>query len=603
MPLFGPNVKKMLENADLNGLLSVLDHKDGKYRLQAAEALGKQGKPEAIRPLILQLRDSDPKAAQAAADSLNILLQIGEHLNTLVSLTADRDSFVSENAVKILGSMDLKENAQAFLYYLSDESYDTLIAALGSGNVEKVKISTGILTVTREVSVERMLVAVTKENSSTEVVMHVLGAWKEPDAIDPIIRRIGDTRVNVGSILEALRRFEGQADEPLFQFLVKNLQDSNDEEKQITACDVFGLLKSKRALKPLAAALQDPKYEVGKAAVSALQDIGDDGAIPFLCSAVIQKTGVGQAAASALKKLGWKPDQSEAAIAYYIWNDEYAPLEKFSGNSVIRQLIDKGADSPYNQEKIVDVLKGMGSERVFPLLLEALLAVMRGNKEDWRKQFHQQEIENMTKKIASIHLLSEAFSTASDPELRLSLIKMIGEMEGTKAVELLVAAAQDSETNIRRVAVAALANMDQPRLFDALLAGLKDPDAQVRDSAAYGLGRLYDPRAVQSLIVSMKTEENPVPMMKALDKFQDESIAEALIPFLTNPLDEARHTASDMLYRMYQSDWLSPATKQKILSQNVAMTSHSDYWESHHVSSDCPPDDTHHDEALPVTLS
>src|SRR3972149_3960885 len=52
MPLFGPNVKKMQEKGDLDGLVSVLRNGDAQVRVEAAESLMEIGTPEALELLV-----------------------------------------------------------------------------------------------------------------------------------------------------------------------------------------------------------------------------------------------------------------------------------------------------------------------------------------------------------------------------------------------------------------------------------------------------------------------------------------------------------------------------------------------------------------------
>jgi HEAT repeat protein len=56
MGFFGPNIKKMKANKDIEGLIEALEHKDLAVRRCAAEALGKIGDARAVEPLIRALK-------------------------------------------------------------------------------------------------------------------------------------------------------------------------------------------------------------------------------------------------------------------------------------------------------------------------------------------------------------------------------------------------------------------------------------------------------------------------------------------------------------------------------------------------------------------
>jgi len=69
-----PNVEKMRDKGDLEGLFKALGHKDYEVRGNAAEALGKIGDKRAVEPLIQTLlEDKSAYVRGKAAEALDKL--------------------------------------------------------------------------------------------------------------------------------------------------------------------------------------------------------------------------------------------------------------------------------------------------------------------------------------------------------------------------------------------------------------------------------------------------------------------------------------------------------------------------------------------------
>jgi hypothetical protein len=72
MPLFGPpNIEKMKQKGDINGLIKVLGYQDDPgIRLGAVNALGNVNDYRAVQPLLLACKDKDEKVRVAAIEAL-----------------------------------------------------------------------------------------------------------------------------------------------------------------------------------------------------------------------------------------------------------------------------------------------------------------------------------------------------------------------------------------------------------------------------------------------------------------------------------------------------------------------------------------------------
>jgi HEAT repeat protein len=68
-----PDVNELLNRRDLHALLAVLDRREAKLRVDAAEALGRLGDPRAISGLVAALDDGELPVRRAAAQALEAL--------------------------------------------------------------------------------------------------------------------------------------------------------------------------------------------------------------------------------------------------------------------------------------------------------------------------------------------------------------------------------------------------------------------------------------------------------------------------------------------------------------------------------------------------
>jgi len=70
-----PNVEKLKENKDVEGLIKALGHKDHTVRSNAAIALGKIGDKRAVEPLTQALKDKDSDFQEEAKMTLDKIKQ------------------------------------------------------------------------------------------------------------------------------------------------------------------------------------------------------------------------------------------------------------------------------------------------------------------------------------------------------------------------------------------------------------------------------------------------------------------------------------------------------------------------------------------------
>ena len=71
MGFFGPNIKRLQSQRNVEGLIRALDYnKEASVRQAATMALGELKDPRAVEPLIAALKDSDKNVRWEAANAL-----------------------------------------------------------------------------------------------------------------------------------------------------------------------------------------------------------------------------------------------------------------------------------------------------------------------------------------------------------------------------------------------------------------------------------------------------------------------------------------------------------------------------------------------------
>lgn len=118
-----------------------------------------------------------------------------------------------------------------------------------------------------------------------------------------------------------------------------------------------------------------------------------------------------------------------------------------------------------------------------------------------------------------------------DPHVRRAAAKALGNIGDARAVKFLVMALHDDNRYVRRAAVVALRKIRDPRAAEPLIIALRDEDSYVRQTAAEVLGNIGDARAVEPLIAALRDEEWSVrgAAIKALGEIGDVRALELLV--------------------------------------------------------------------------
>jgi HEAT repeat protein len=212
-------------------------------------------------------------------------------------------------------------------------------------------------------------------------------------------------------------------------------------------------LKAKGNVEGLIKALGYQKdWRVREAAASALGEIGDARAVESLIAALKDSDAdVRQAAAGALDKMDWQPDQDENEAAYWVAKGEWSRCVRI-GEAAAEPLIAVLKGSGHEaREAAVEALGQLGEPAVEPLIVAL--------KDD-------------------------------DADVREAVVGVLGEIGDARAVEPLIAMLKDESWAMREAAVKALGRLGDTRAMEPLIAMLKDDDEDVREAVAESLGHL-----------------------------------------------------------------------------------------------------------------
>ena len=95
-------------------------------------------------------------------------------------------------------------------------------------------------------------------------------------------------------------------------------------------------------------------------------------------------------------------------------------------------------------------------------------------------------------------------------ERRSYIIQALGKVGDQTAFPVILNAAHDKDSTIRRFAISALGDLKDPRAIEALIDALNDPETDIRASAVMSLGFLDDKKAEEQLIGLLEDSSDSV---------------------------------------------------------------------------------------------
>ena len=132
-----------------------------------------------------------------------------------------------------------------------------------------------------------------------------------------------------------------------------------------------------------------------------------------------------------------------------------------------------------------------------------------------------------------------------DKDVREEAVLVLGNMKDAKAVEPLIQALDDEETEVRSTAAETLGEIGDVRAVEPLIQAINDSDRVLRWKAAYSLGAIGDVRAVEPLIGVLKDKDEDLrkAAASALGRIGDMKATEPLIQALRDENEDVRDDA------------------------------------------------------------
>ena len=283
-------------------------------------------------------------------------------------------------------------------------------------------------------------------------------------------------------------------------------------EVRAAAADALGQCGAP-AVEPLMVALKDPIATIY--AAKALGRIGGPALAPLIVALMDQREAVRQAAAGALGQIGDSRAVAPLIVALKDPRSYWAAANALGriGTPAIEPLSIALKDQDVNVRQAAAAALGqMGDARVIGPLISALGDQNPGGREAAAKALGQ-----MREPLVINPLIAALGDQASRTMAVSTLIKV-----GGPAVKPLAAALGDrnSDPEVRLAIVRALGDIRHRRAVEPLIAALDDPSEKVRESVIWCLGDFRDARAVGPLVAALEDRNERVrkAVAETLDK-------------------------------------------------------------------------------------
>jgi HEAT repeat protein len=289
--------------------------------------------------------------------------------------------------------------------------------------------------------------------------------------------------------------------------VLKHLKKDTDRIR-IEAARVLGAVKIQEAVPALreAASAANPR-DVRRAALEALGQIGDPGALPTLSEAVADKDpDVRTSAAIALGQLG-KAGRPAAGALQEAWKrnepDIDARIEivralgKTGAEDAAALLLDAGEKDPVPLVRVEagGALLTLGRDEG----LKVIRPILTGAA-DWQERRAAAKVLDVASPVTSVtDLIWEALQSEKEPLVREELFRKLGAAVGESAARFQRKALGERVPFFRLMAADGLCGNGDPAGCQALVKSLQDPEARVRAESARRLGALKVGEAASAL--------------------------------------------------------------------------------------------------------
>jgi HEAT repeat protein len=286
-----------------------------------------------------------------------------------------------------------------------------------------------------------------------------LGRLKAQESVEPLIDRLNYGSEAAATALGMIK--DPRSVEPLIRTLI-----THKNKAAVVSLVQFSTVAIKALI---ISVLNEKNNDNRKEIVGVLVKINDPQCIDMLISALKESDEyVRKNAAEVLDELGWKQTKDESGASYWIVKRNWDKCIEI-GACAVEPLIAALTDWDVN-DAVMKALCEIGAPAVDQL-------------------------------IATLKVVGERGL------VRWLAVEALGKIGDARAVDPLIAALKDEDSNVRKNAAEALGKIGNARVVDPLIAALKDENRDVQKNAVEALGKIGDARAVEPLITALENEK------------------------------------------------------------------------------------------------
>jgi HEAT repeat protein len=423
----------------LGPLIKALRDKNSNIREKAAETLGRIGDRRAVEPLIKALGDENLNVREKAAEALGYMGDSRAVEPLIIVALKDEDWWVRNKAAEAL--VNIGKPAVEPLSAVLEAGYATKEAAEALANIGA------------------------RIGDSRAIRALFAASWYEyPGSMEVLSPLTG--------LLEYMR--DTYSIEPLIEVLKDKFWWVRKEAAD--ALDIIGWEPKTDTEKAL--------YFVAKQKWSKCVKIGQPAVEPLIIIALCdnRNSNIREKAAEALDKIGWKPTTDTEKALYFVAKQDWSECVRIGKPVVEPLLVALRDEEELVRLKAAEALGRIGDRRAVEPLIEALgdenLNVREKAAEALAK-IGQQAVEPL------IEVLRDKNSN-----IRKKAAEALGRIGDSRAVRpLIIVASKDESWWVQGEATKALVKIGKPAV-EPLIEALRDKNSNIRKKAAEALGRI-----------------------------------------------------------------------------------------------------------------
>lgn len=169
--------------------------------------------------------------------------------------------------------------------------------------------------------------------------------------------------------------------------------------------------------------------------------------------------------------------------------------------------------------------------------------------------------------LAYTEQLIALFQAEKDSTIRKSLLCAVAQLPDERAVDILLAALQNTDKQVQQLAIGYLGERGETRAVTPLLSTLAQAPWQLRCQIVRTLGQINNPQTLDALLTALKDRELPVRItaLRGLHTLHDQRIVDVCVPLL-NDRDVTIREQAVFLLAEYGQKSVLPYLKDYLLN-------------------------------------